>query len=1100
MVKMEGNKTQFIHLHTHSHYSLLDGLSKLEDLVKLAKDFKMPAMAITDHGNMYGAIEFYKLAKNAGIKPIIGVEAYMTAGSRLDKTIEAGGTKRYYHLTLLAKNLQGYKNLIKLVTIANLEGYYYKPRMDKEILRKYADGLIALSGCLGGELSQTVMKGDLEKADLLVEEYQDNFGKENYFIEIQCHPSVENDKEVRESLIKLARKHDILIVGTQDSHYPCTEDHEAHNTLLQINTQGDGKDGAKFEFSDDDFSFMNTEKALEVFKDIPEAVTNTMKIADMCNLELELGKWVFPDFKIEKGKTYDEKMRELVCTGFGRLGLKETPEIKERVEYELKVIFDKGYSPYFLVVADLLRYARENGILYAIRGSIAGSMVTYLMGITDINSLEYKIPFERFLNPYRPSPPDIDMDFADNRRDEMIEYVKKKYGEDKVAQIGTFGTMMARGSVRDVARALGYDYSIGDRLSKMIPIGAQGMPMTIDHAMEIVPELAAAYKGEKDTKKIIDLAKKLEGCVRHISVHAAGVVIAPLPLTEYTPLQYDPKGEKKIITQYDMYSIDPDHGAGVGLLKFDFLGIRNLSILADAISLVKKFYDINVNLERIPLDDKKTFELLAKGETEGLFQLNGSGMTRYLKELKPTSIYDINAMIALYRPGPMESIPEYIKRKHNPKLVKYLDPRMKKFLGDSYGLIVYQDDLLFCAIDIAGYNWEEADKFRKAVGKKIPAEMAAQREKFTNGVIKNGQTPEFAEKLWKLFEPFQAYGFGKAHAAAYGKVAYETAYMKANYPVEYMAAILTAESGDVETIAKIIEECKNMHIPVLPPNINESYGGFTCLPASPKLERGEPEEKDTDKDIQISGKNKSAKIRFGFYTIKNLGTDISDAIIAERKRNGKFKSITDFLDRIKHKNLNKKSMEALIKTGCMDEWADRGVLLANLEAMLEYNHEATQQNENQVSLFGGANTIKAPEFKLQKAMEATQAEKLLWEKELLGLYISGHPLDRLRDKLESRNMNIKKIKDNQDNKLGNGMPVTIAGIIETCRQVVTKNNDRMAFLKISDLTDSIEAVCFPSIFKDSIDILVPEKCIAFSGKVSNRNGEKSIIIEAVKEI
>ncbi|MFH1608718.1 MAG: DNA polymerase III subunit alpha [Patescibacteria group bacterium] len=1071
-------KLNFIHLHTHSHYSLLDGLSKPIDLIKIAKDFEMPALAITDHGNMYGAIEFYKLAKKEGIKPIIGVEAYIAERTRLDK--EPNIDNKRYHLTLLAKNETGYKNLIRLVSISNLEGFYYKPRMDKEILRKYSDGIICLSGCPGGELAKALASENEEKAEEIIKEHIEIFGKENYFLEIMKESKSFPEYNIaREGLKKMSKKFDIPLVATFDSHYSCSGDSKAHETLLAIQTNSDIKDENKFSFGDEDYSFVTPKEALEIFKDIPEAISNTSKVANMCNLELELGKWVFPDYKIESGKTYNEKLRELTYQGFKFRELKETPEIRERVEYELKIIFDKGYAPYFLVVGDLLRYAKESNILTTIRGSVAGSMVTFLLGITNVNPIEYKLPFERFLNPYRPSPPDIDMDFADNRRDEMIEYTKKKYGEDKVAQIGTFGTMMARGAVRDVARALAYPYSIGDRISKMIPMGSQGMPMTLDHAMEIVPELKEAYEKEKDTKEIIDLAKKLEGCVRHISVHAAGVVIAPKPIYEYTPVQYDPKGGK-VITQYDMYSIED-----AGLLKFDFLGIRNLAILGDAVSLVKRFYNINIDIAKIPLNDKKTFKLLADGQTEGLFQLNGSGITRYLKELKPSSIHDINAMVALYRPGPMESIPEYIKRKHNPHLVKYLDPRMEHFLKESYGLIVYQDDLLFCALEMAGYNWEEADKFRKAVGKKIPKEMAAQYSKFTKGIVTNGQTEEFAEKLWKLFEPFQAYGFNKAHAASYGMVAYQTAYMKANYPVEYMTAILTAESGDVEKISEIIGECKHMKIPVLPPNINESFGKFTVIRNNNKSEPTMPK-----------ASNGQRKIRFGLYTIKNLGTDISDAIILERKQNDKFRSITDFLDRIKHKNLNKKSMEALIKSGSMDEFDERGTLLFNLEDMLAYNKEGSKQAANQVSLFGALPIEEKPNFKLKEAPDASQTEKLSWEKELLGLYVSGHPLDRVREKLETKDTNIKKIKSD----LGNGMPITIGGIIETVRQVITKNNERMAFLKITDLTDSIEAVAFPRLFQASLETLVPEKCVAIAGKVSIRNGEKTIIIEGVKEI
>lgn len=1067
MEKAEFN-SKFIHLHTHSHYSLLDGLSKIPDMVKIAKKNGMNALAITDHGNMYGAIELYKEAQKAGIKPIIGVEAYIAERGRKDK--EPGIDNKRYHLTLLARNKQGYKNLMRLVTLANLEGYYYKPRMDKEILRLYSEGIICLSGCMGSQLSRAVLANNLDKADELIKEHQEIFGKENYFLEVHSHPHVENDEKLRKGIVALGKKWNIPVVAGQDSHYLCQDDHEAHFTLLQVNTGViDGKEGTKFEFSEDDFSLIDEKTALKYFSDIKEAVTNTKMVADLCeNYDLELGTAYFPDFPIPEGQTADNVLRELAYNGFENRKLEKTKEYIDRLEYELQIIKQKGYPAYFLVVSDLLKYARENGIYTNIRGSVAGSLTTYLTGITKVDPIAYKLPFERFLNPERPSLPDIDMDYADNRRDEIIAYAKSKYGEDKVAQIGTFGTMMAKGSVRDVARALGYPYNIGDRISSMIPLGSQGTAMTIDHAIKIVPELKEAYKTEPDTKKIIDLARKMEGCVRHISVHAAGVVMAPRPLYEFTPVQYDPKGGN-IITQYDMYSIED-----AGLPKFDFLGIRNLAILAEAVKLVKKIHNIDIDIDNIPLNNKKTFEMLSRGETMGLFQLNGSGMTRYLKELKASTIHDINAMVALYRPGPMESIPEYIKRKHNPNLITYLDPRLKDILDQSFGVITYQDDVMMTAIKLAGYSWLEADKLRKAMGKKIPEVMEAEKSKLLEGFVKNGMTPKKANEFWLLIEPFAAYGFNKAHAASYGLVAYQTAYMKANYPVEYMTAIMTSESGDVEKVAEIVHECEKMQIEVLPPNINESFGGFTVIVGSDKSE--------------------GRSIRFGLYTIKNLGTDIANAIIDERKKNGKFKNLANFFERINHKNLNKKSVEALAKSGAMDDLAERNTIVGNLEILLNFNKES-KSIASQDSLFGSIGGIEA-KLSLINQPEATMKDKLTWEKELLGLYISGHPLDAYKEKIEKFGTLIKNIQ--KETKVNQS--VTIAAIIDDVKVITTKNNSRMAFIKISDFTGTIDAVVFNKLFESSKEILVNDTIIALSGKVTERNGERSIAIENLKKI
>ncbi len=1072
----EKTTAKFTHLHTHSHYSLLNSLPKIKDLVSAAKKDGMTSLALTDNCNLYGAIEFYQACKKAEIKPILGIDAYLALRTRGDKeSID----KERFRLVLLAENTTGYKNLIKLVTLAHMEGFYYKPRIDKELLEKHHEGIIAIAPSFSSDILNSLKLAHTEQALERLAWYKKTFGtnekgESNFFLEITHHPEIPGHEENMKKLVAFAKETNTPLVAAHDVYYISPEDRVARETLLSIQSQSD----EKVEVGTDDFSFITQKQAQKYFKDFPEALTNCEAIAERCNVHIPIGEWVLPNYIVESGLSYDDELRRITTEGIKTRGLEATPELTQRMEYELQVIKDKGYAPYFLVVSDLLRFAHENGILTNIRGSVAGSLVTYLSHITNVDPLVYNLPFERFLNPSRPSAPDIDMDFADTRRDEVIDYARKKYGTDKVAQIGTFGTMAARGAVRDVTRALGFPYGTGDTIAKMIPMGAQGFPMTIERALKEVPELKEMYTKEPNVKTIIDMSQKIEGSARHISVHAAGVVISPTPLTDYTPLQFDTKGDNKIITQYDMHAVGED---GVGLLKFDFLGIRNLSILADAVKITKKIKGIEVDIDNVPVDDPKTFEILARGETIGLFQLNGDGMTRSLKELKPTTIHDINVMVALYRPGPMDNIQEYIARKHGKKPTTYLHPKMKTFLDRTFGVLVYQDDLLMTAIEVAGYNWGEVDKFRKAVGKKIREEMAKQHIKFVDGCQSfGGMTKAKAEELWNLFEPFQGYGFNKAHAASYGKVAYQTAYMKANFPAIYMSAVLTAESGNTDMIAEIISECKRMNIPVLPPDINESFEGFTV----------------------VENPGSTDSIRFGLSTIKNFGEGISKAIIEERKAHGKFVSLSDFLRRITDKNLNKKSLESLIKAGAFDSFDPtnsqfRFFLLHNLDRMLTFNKEERSKESSQDSLFSlMATTLQNADLELEKAPNGNETDKLLWEKELLGLYISGHPLDSFRYKLEGRETTIKKIKETARDK----QPIVVGGIIEEMKTVMTKKGDKMIFVKFADLSDSIEAVVFPKVFEEFQDILALENCVVVKGTFSTRNEGKSLLIEKVKQL
>ncbi len=1077
----------FIHLHNHSHYSLLDGLLKFDDLIEFSKKEGLKAAAITDHGALYGVIEFYQKCKKAGIKPIIGVETYLAPESRFNKNTKFDATN--YHLVLLVKNNQGYKNLLKLISLAHLEGFYYKPRIDWELLEKYHEGLIATSACLGGEISQLILADKLEQAKKRILEYNKLFGQDNYYLEIMHHPELDGQEKVNSQMIKFSKELNVPLVATNDAHYFKKDDDEAQDILLCLQNKKKLEDIDRMKMKGmGDYSLRPAKEMKEAFSHIPEALENTLKIADLCNLEIELGKTKLPYFSVPEGYDGNSYLRFLCEKGLDKhYGLKKLKKdwlvddkeklyglkielILERLDYELSVIAKMGWPAYFLIVADFVTWAKNQNIVVGPgRGSAAGSLVCYLTGITNIDPLKYDLLFERFLNPERISMPDIDLDFADTRRDEVIKYVEDKYGKDHVAQIITFGTMAARAAIRDVGRVLSVPYEYCDRLSKMIP-----MFTSLNKALETVAEVKEVYRNEEQAKKIIDYALRLEGVARHVSTHACGVIITPEPLTEYVPVQYASSADKSVISQYSLHPVED-----LGLLKMDFLGLKNLSIIEAAIKIIKKTRGTIIDIEKIPLNDSLAYDLFKKGNTTGIFQFESSGMKRYLRELKPSEFEDIIAMVALYRPGPMEWIPDYIAGKHKRKKVSYLHPKLEKILDKTYGVAIYQEQVMQIARDLAGFNMGQADILRKAMGKKIAKLLAEQKEKFIDGCVKNGIFKELSEQIFSFIEPFADYGFNRSHAACYALIAYQTAYLKAHWPVEFMAALLTADQHDSDRIAIEIDECRKMNFKILAPDINESFQTFTVISEKTK------ENKAVGEGVKLD------TIRFGLNAVKNVGEHIVQVIIEERKENGPFKDIFNFLSRVTDKDLNKKSLESLIKCGAFDNFGDRAYFLTNLEKLLEFNKQISKEIDNkQVSLFADKpNLANFSLPHLRQVQEIPEMIRISWEKELLGLYISNHPLLMFKDELNNFVANINSLSINQNKDL-----IIIAGVVTTIKKIVTRSNETMIFAKIEDAGASIELLVFPRLLKEDPEIWLEGNIVLVAGNLSEKDTDLKLLV------
>jgi len=1051
----------FTHLHVHSHYSLLDGLARPEQLLKQAKGMGLDALALTDHGVMYGAIEFYSLAKKMGIKPIIGCEVYLAPNSLTDKTPKIDS--KFYHLVLLAKNKTGYYNLLKLVTIAELEGFYYKPRIDKEVLKKHSDGLIALSACAKGEIPSALLVDDYKKASQLAQEYQEIFGKDNFYLELQHHPELPDQTKINDGLLKLSKKLNIPAVVTTDVHYTKKEDKKAQDVLLAIQTGTDIGNQDRFSMKEMDLYFKSPEEIEKDFSKHPELFENIKKIVDRCNLELDLGEIILPHFTTPKGEDSFQYLKKIALQNFKKIYSLKNKEAKERFDYELKIIKETGFADYFLIIHDFIRFTKEENILTNTRGSAAGSLIAYVLGITSVDPLEHGLYFERFLNPERIQPPDIDLDIADDRRADLINYITEKYGQDHVAQIITFGIMKSRMAVRDVTRALGHPYALGDQISKLLP-----QNITIDKALSIVPELRQLYETDTDARDTIDMAKQLEGVARHASTHAAGVVISREPLVHYSPLQHSSRNDQEVITQYDMYALEK-----IGLLKVDILGLANLTIIKNALRIIKKVYGDEIDLDELGFEDKKVYKLLSDGNTVGLFQVESAGMRRYLQELKPTKFEDIVAMLSLYRPGPMEFIPSFINRKRGKEKIIYLHPKLKPILEETYNICIYQEQLMRIAHDLGGFSMGEADVLRKAVGKKNKTLLQAQKTKLIEGMIKNDIKKPIAEKIWAWVEPFARYGFNKSHSASYARITYQTAWLKAHYPNAFMAALLTSDFGNLDRIAIEIAECQRLGLEVKPPSVNESFAEF-----------------GTDK--------KTENIYFSLAAIKNVGEGVATIIQEERQNNGIFENLTDFLKRMPRQALNKKTLESLIKAGALDCFGDRELMADHLEEIVDWVYRFhNHKNDNQISLFGESdsddvldhlkrnNSIKPP----------NKTQRINWEREYLGIYLTGHPLDSYKNVLGKIALTVSQLDPRYL-----GRKIKVCGFISRIQKVRTKRGKSMVFTRLADYNNSIEVVLYPTVLANNLAVLREDKVLLVEGKMDKRNGSYQIIGERLEEI